>query len=923
MVRRLAVAIVVAAASLVGLVTAQAAGQPLTTHPRIWIRQADLPRLRSWAVSGNPLYQDGIRVVAATFRTRMDNGSLLADDHGATYGYTQYPIEWAAQVFAFMSLVENDPAVRADYAARSRTLLMYIMNKAVLGPVSGDGDFRGQVFSTNMRSLFYGDAFPTTVDWIYPSLTAQDKATIRTVFLRWINENLTATTTGLDHPEPVWVLNDPTLLSDPKRVKTSANNFYNAHMNQIGLMALALDPADDMGPLDSHGKGVRDYLDNAIGAWLYVHHHMMETLERGGVPPEGMAYGPTGLGRAAEFMLALYTSGHADPNVRGPQVRMDTPFFDDVLAAYLHSTSPKKTIVHPDEAYKGTVHFVADHGDTYKLYYQGMTTLLGTMGIHAQLSGNTARLNAIRWMETHMPAGGAAKLAERARDMNHVRDCLLTFLLFDPAAAAPTDPRPALPLAWYAEGPGKILARTAWNDNASWFTYTLPWLGIDHQFGAANMFEFYRKGEWLTKQWAGYGMIVAGSDYKNTLALENSPPATGIDFWLSNHAHRSQWLYGPGGDPVLRAYSLQNDYVYAHGDATRSYNNPAASSTDIREATRAILWVRPDTIVVYDRAESTTAGREKRFMLMLPAAPTFNGPRATVTTATQQLVVDTLLPASPLITVDAQIPNGNGYNESAEYEKMTRRLKVDAPGGPASARFLHVLQGADAGATVLPSQLVTSTAGTPYQGAAVGTVLAMFPVSSTSAFTSVTYPVPAGVTTHYIVGLTPGGRYDTVLAGGQMTITPSASGIYADSGGVLRYPGGAGQPPPPPPPVPGSCGTPGLCAQVSAPTVAGSGAVTVSAVMNPGGLTSPVDAYVVVGTATGQLLSLQLNGSLVPGLVPIGRGFVPFTYNGPIFSLQFPPGSAPGPYVVYAALASPGTLNLLTPIATAVVTVTP
>lgn len=920
MVRRFVLAVVVAA-GLGPLVPAAADAQPVTTHPRIWIRQQDLPRLRSWATPSNPLYQDGIRVVAADFKTRMDNGSLMANDHGTTYGYTQYPMEWAAQVFAFLSLVENDPLVRADYAARARTLLMSIMNRAVLGPIPGDGDFRGRVFATDMRSLFYGDAFPTTVDWIYPSLTAQDKATIRTVFLRWINENLTATTTGLDHPEPVWVLNHASLLSDLKRVKTSANNFYNAHMNQIGLMALALDAGDDVGPPDSHGKGVRDYLDNAIGAWLYVHHHMMDTLEKGGVPPEGLAYGPTGLGRATEFMLALYTSGNADPTVRGPQVRMDTAFFDDLLAAYLHSSSPKKVVVHPDEAYKGTTHLVADHGDTYKLYYQGLTTLLGTMGVQAQLSGNASRLNTIRWMETHMPPGGAAKLVERARDMNYVRDCLLTFLLFDPAAAAPTDPRPALPLAWHAEGPGKILARTSWSDTASWFTYTLNWSGIDHQFGAANMFEYYRKGEWLTKQWAGYGMIVAGSDYKNTLALENTPLSnTSIDFWNSNYAHRSQFLYGPGGDPTLLARSLQSDYVFAHGDATRSYNNPAATATDIKEATRAILWVKPDTIVVYDRAESFTAGREKRFMLMLPSAPTFNGSRTTVTTSTQQLVVDTLLPANPLITVDAQIPNGNGYNESAEYEKMTRRLKVDAPGGPASTRFLHVLQGADTGASVAASQFVTSTAGTSFQGAAVGAVLAMFKVSSSATFTGVTYPVPVGVTTHYVTGLASGGRYDAVVAGGQMTITPSsATGLFADGGGVLRYPGGASEPPPPG----GSCGVPGLCVQTSAASVAVGGAVTVSAVMNPGALASPVDAYVVVAQPNGQVLSLQLNGTLVPGLVPIGRGFVPFAYNGPIFQLAFPNGTPPGGYVFYSALTSPGTLNLLTPIATTTVTVAP
>lgn len=197
----------------------------------------------------------------------------------------------------------------------------------------------------------------------------------------------------------------------------------------------------------------------------------------------------------------------------------------------------------------------------------------------------------------------------------------------------------------------------------------------------------------------------------------------------------------------------------------------------------------------------------------------------------------------------------------------------------------------------------------------------MFPVSSTATFVGVAYAVPNGVTTHYVTGLTPGGRYDAVLSGGSMTITPSASGLYADSGGVLRYPGGAGAPPPPPPGA--ACGTPGLCTSTSAASVATGGSVLVSATMNPGALTSPVDAYVVMATPDGRFLSLQLDGRLLPGLVPIGRGFVPFAYSGPIFQMTIPPGTPAGAYVFYSALAAPGTLNLVTPIATAVMVVTP
>ncbi len=44
-----------------------------------------------------------------------------------------------------------------------------------------------------------------------------------------------------------------------------------------------------------------------------------------------------------------------------------------------------------------------------------------------------------------------------------------------------------------------LLARTSWDEDAAWFTYSLGWVGIDHQNGDGNCFSFYRDGEWLTK----------------------------------------------------------------------------------------------------------------------------------------------------------------------------------------------------------------------------------------------------------------------------------------------------------------------------------------------------------------------------------------------------------------------------------------
>ena len=96
---------------------------PATDHPRLWVRSSDLPRLRSWAVDSNPIYHDGLAVLAARARQNMDEGAVPAKDTGGT-SYEDYPTEMYAQLFAFMSLVESEPAQQANDAKRARTLLI-------------------------------------------------------------------------------------------------------------------------------------------------------------------------------------------------------------------------------------------------------------------------------------------------------------------------------------------------------------------------------------------------------------------------------------------------------------------------------------------------------------------------------------------------------------------------------------------------------------------------------------------------------------------------------------------------------------------------------------------------------------------------------------------------------------------------------
>jgi hypothetical protein len=87
-----------------------------------------------------------------------------------------------------------------------------------------------------------------------------------------------------------------------------------------------------------------------------------------------------------------------------------------------------------------------------------------------------------------------------------------------------------------------------------------------------------------------------------------------------------------------------------------------------------------------------------------------------------------------------------------------------------------------------------------------------------------------------------------------------------------------------------------------------------------GVVTTPADAYVVV-QVPGGFLSLQLNGHLVPGLVPIARDVMVPTVSIPF---SFPlTGAPPGNYVWLAGLTRPGTLDLVAPLASAPFTIVP
>jgi hypothetical protein len=98
---------------------------------------------------------------------------------------------------------------------------------------------------------------------------------------------------------------------------------------------------------------------------------------------------------------------------------------------------------------------------------------------------------------------------------------------------------------------------------------------------------------------------------------------------------------------------------------------------------------------------------------------------------------------------------------------------------------------------------------------------------------------------------------------------------------------------------------------------------TMVAVVNAVGgvVPSAIDAYVVLDAGGGAVFSLQADGSLVPGLLPIARGIVLATASVPFV---FPLAAAPtGTYMWLTAITSPGTHALVSPVTSTSFTVLP
>ncbi len=796
-------------------------------HPRLWVTSADLQKLRRKATPENPVYQQGFCAARdralANYHSRYYPGGKPASPWPEPGNITwQSPTtEQDMLILAFASLIDPELSKRTEYARYARNLLMHVMNEVAKGfaPRLANGEdvpFRAAGFITYDRGRTYGEAWGLTVDWLqaYETenrkaiLTAADKAIVRKGFMLWaaeIRKNGRAA--------PPSVRNHPSLIGN----RWAANNYYSGQLRNLTLIALSLDPADDRPvnparPETEVGNTLRSYLGDVIGTYIYQQYSIYGTpaefsrdlniplespdaqkvgIAGGGISPEGSLYGDS-LGYIFQGLLALYTAGFQDPAKFGGQMRfIESEYWAAYVDGFLHNITPEGRVF-PEQRWLGEVYQVAGYGDMLRTWVTpDLASIMGPLGVFAEIKGDRARLNTTRWVMRNVLEGGSEKFYSRMNNASYgANEPIFYFLLFDPKGPPEIDPRPALRTHFIAKRQGRLLARTDWTPGASWFQFICNWNTIDHQQADCNDFGFYRKGQWLTRAHTNYDNAGIGqtTDYHNTLSIQNVNPP-GMQWFEGEIFKRgSQWVQGlNAGDPEVRLSSYKN-YSFASGDATNAYNRrssvwgkPDAGANDVEHASRSILWVKPDDLFIYDRITSRSQGKFKRFNLQLTGPANVSGKAVTQEFQNQILRIESILPEQGVLRV---LPD-EVLKPVAELEPTTHRLIIEDPKSPKRVRFLTVVKAFDRGTQ--PPGSIRIRAGTGFEGVLNGTTAVLFRIEPAGdGIIKCSIPFAHRV---YVTGLEPDTNYTVRLekqsASLSLEIQPG-SGAKSDEAGVLE-----------------------------------------------------------------------------------------------------------------------------------------
>jgi hypothetical protein len=213
--------------------------------------------------------------------------------------------------------------------------------------------------------------------------------------------------------------------------------------------------------------------------------------------------------------------------------------------------------------------------------------------------------------------------------------------------------------AYYAPGTGQLYARSGWDPHATWINMNAGPYTESHAHQDQGALIIYKDG------YLAYDPVIDShsglpqdvDDHGTLRVVKNGKPV-------------AQQL---GNASTLLALHAGTGYVHIAADLT------ALEGNDATKLQRELVYLQPDTVVIYDRA-TTPAGDQQVWSLAFPASPTVSGAATTVTASGHTLSIERLGPTAA---------TGSVYNftQSSDFSNGYRLDETMAGG---DNRWLHV-----------------------------------------------------------------------------------------------------------------------------------------------------------------------------------------------------------------------------------------
>jgi heparin/heparan-sulfate lyase len=287
-------------------------------------------------------------------------------------------------------------------------------------------------------------------------------------------------------------------------------------------------------------------------------------------------------------------------------------------------------------------------------------------------------------------------------------------------------------LSHISPGPGYVYARSSWDEDATYFFFKCGDRYTAHQHLDVGNFLIYK-----------YEELVGDGGHYDSFGSEHD-----VNYHLRSIAHNTMLIHDPSETwPGIRAGAVtgndggqahnwphhngavsdlnvwqegkhlydiadilafqdQGLYLYVAGDCTRAY-----SPKKLDYFTRQIVFLRPNTFVIFDRVKSRNPDFKKTWLLQAMKTPVKATPQLMVTNGQGRLFIQTLLPSDPQVRFatgsELYSYDGKAYPpRRAKGPAPECRIEI-SPSEPASVDyFLHVLTATDADvASVKPANV--------------------------------------------------------------------------------------------------------------------------------------------------------------------------------------------------------------------------